>query len=249
MTNPDYTHEIFVCDRTGSMNMPTKDNSTRAKDATRGVQDMIAEQAGQPGKLTMSLYEFDTPAIGNRNKPEINPVAVFASGDDKALRAWTCKGRGNTPLLDAVGQVVTMEGEKLAAMDEADRPDKVIVIIATDGQENDSRDWTRQAVRDLIAQQERDYNWKFVYIGASPEAFDEARTMGVPMAAAIQTSPDNIHDVYLASSGNIASYRDSGPGGQSVHLSYTPQQRAAAMSPGKSTVWSNPLGEDDDEEK
>lgn len=55
MTNPDYTHLTLVVDRSGSM------ASTWA-DAQGGLDVLLNEQFAQPGKLTLTLVEFDSVA-------------------------------------------------------------------------------------------------------------------------------------------------------------------------------------------
>jgi len=100
------------------------------------------------------------------------------------------------------------------------------VISATDGEENDSREWSLKQVGDLIAQQEKDYDWKFLFIGAGFDAFRQAGAMRVNTANTMSADSDCFVVALAATSGNVATYR--GPGGQSVHLAYTPAQRAAA---------------------
>jgi hypothetical protein len=250
VTDAGYTHIELLADRTGSMGTMTK-NGTRAADATAGIRSLLKEQAGLPGKLTVSLREFDTLNIGGDQAnlslagPVIRTVAEFAAADDPALAEWFCSPRGNTPLLDAVGTTIVQAGERLAAMPEDQRPGNVVVVIATDGEENDSRDWDRQRVRDLIEQQQRDYGWKFIYIGASPEAFAEARKMGMPAASTVATAGSAMHDAYVVTSGNLASFRASG---QSGALHYSGGQRAK-LSGEPATVWKNPFAGDDEEQQ
>src|SRR5258706_3039791 len=167
MTDMDYTEIGLVLDRTGSMGTITK-SGTRGGDATAGIRELLKEQAALPGKLTVSITEFDNPGT----KPEVKNVVWFVPADHMAVASWPgIMPRGNTPLLDAVGITITDTGARLAVMSEDERPGKVLLVIATDGEENDSRDWTRQQVRDLIEQQQRDYGWRVIYIRARPEAF------------------------------------------------------------------------------
>jgi uncharacterized protein YegL len=75
--------------------------------------------------------------------------------------------RGNTALLDAVGKTINTLGEKLAKMDEAARPGKVIVLIITDGQENASREFNQTRVKEMIERQQNVYKWEFIFFGAN----------------------------------------------------------------------------------
>ena len=52
MTNPGYTHLTLVVDRSGSM-------SDIREDAQGGVTTLLTEQFAEPGKLTVTVVEFD----------------------------------------------------------------------------------------------------------------------------------------------------------------------------------------------
>ena len=48
----------------------------------------------------------------------------------------------------------------------------------TDGYENASREWTIEAVRQLISQQETVYGWDFVFMGANMDAVNVGAGLG-----------------------------------------------------------------------
>src|SRR5712671_3389984 len=123
MTDPAYTHYVLIIDRSGSM--------ARIRDDTQGgVRHFIAEQATVPGKATLSLYQFDT---------EHDRVHDFA--DLAGLPPYTLTPRGGTALNDACARAISETGARLAALSEDTRPGKVVVVIATDGQENSSSEF------------------------------------------------------------------------------------------------------------
>ena len=78
--------------------------------------------------------------------------------------------RGNTALLDAIGATVS------SIVDVPD--DRFIVITFTDGHENASREWTRDAVARLIRERKALGNWTFGFFGADIDAWAEAGGMG-----------------------------------------------------------------------
>ncbi|MFW0874199.1 hypothetical protein [Rhodococcoides corynebacterioides] len=86
--------------------------------------------------------------------------------------------RGMTALYDAVGTFVTEVGAALAALQEERRPGSVTVLVMTDGYENSSREWSRRSVRALIEQQETQYGWDFVFLGANMDAVETGAQMG-----------------------------------------------------------------------
>ena len=52
MTNADYTHLTLVVDRSGSM-------GSVQEEAQSGINALVAEQFAVPGKLTVTLSQFD----------------------------------------------------------------------------------------------------------------------------------------------------------------------------------------------
>lgn len=58
----------------------------------------------------------------------------------------------------------------------------MVLVIVTDGQENDSREFDRARVMALIAAK-RQLAWEFVFLSADETAFADAGDMGVPMAS------------------------------------------------------------------
>lgn len=165
MTDASYTEIIVVADRSGSMGGTADGEYTKAQRSTDGVRDLVAKHKALPGRVRFSLYQFDTIH---------DTVAECAETLD-----WTCVPRGGTALLDALGKAITETGERLERMPEDQRPGKVIVVTATDGEENSSVDWTLEALRKLITQQKDQYDWDFAFIGADIDAFGDAAKMGM----------------------------------------------------------------------
>lgn len=213
MTDQHYTHMIVVADRSGSMSAAADDEHTLAEASTAGIRQLVKEQRAQPGKLTVSLVDFDTVCEVHED-----------FGDGSKSEQWTCIPRGGTALLDAAGTSIATAGERLAAMAEDKRPGTVIVIISTDGFENSSKEYTKAQVAQMIKTQTEDYGWKFTFIGANIDAFDErsAGGLGVNTASILNTSGTNAHVAYAAASAAVT--RSRGPGGQSV-ISYTDDER------------------------
>lgn len=213
MTNQDYRHYVLIIDRSGSM-VPI------AKETQNGVRLFVSEQREIPGRATLSLYQFDH---------EHDTVHDFVPLRDVA--PYTLVPRGNTALLDACGFAITKVGEKLAAMSEGERPGKVIVVIATDGQENFSREYKLGQIRDMITRQREQYGWEFAYVGANQDSFAEAGRMGIPQMATMDyaATTTGTNSAWLANSGSAGRYAS----GQSVHLSYTDEERAASKGSSK----------------
>ena len=211
MTDSAYVHYVLIVDRSGSM----ADIREETQEGIRGF--VTSQQAALPAghRGTLSLYQFDT----------IHD-AVHRFTPLSGVPPYDLVPRNGTALLDAVGFAVTGEGERLAAMPEGERPGKIVVLIATDGRENSSREWTKKQVKDLITQQRETYGWEFSFVGANQDAFAEAGQLGIATASAATYSPDSY--------GTSSAWRGAGKmsaryvSGQAGSLAFTPEEQAEA---------------------
>jgi hypothetical protein len=212
MTNPDYTHFAVLLDRSGSI-------QRILADMQGGFGSFLGDQAAQPGKATISLYQFDD---------EFDTVAVFTSLTDPRITGYRIAPRGSTALLGALGTVIDQTGAALALMPEEERPERVVVFTASDGLENWSHrsEWsaqyTKDVIREKVKRQQDDYNWQFVFIGTNFDAIEEGAKMGVSTASTLNFGPDSTLAAFGVTSDAVTRYR-SGVSGQSV--SYTPDER------------------------
>ncbi len=160
----NYTHISFVLDRSGSM-------QSMVNDAIGGFNAFLAEQQAFPGEATFTLAQFD-------NIYEL--LYPFANIQDvKPLTKETFVPRGSTALLDAIGKCVNETGKHLAATPEPARPEKVLFVILTDGEENSSREFNHHQINDMITQQQNVYKWQFIFLAANQDAIASASRLGI----------------------------------------------------------------------
>ena len=160
----DLTDITMVIDRSGSM------QSIRT-DAEGGINSFIDQQKREPGEALLTLVQFDTDYEFVHSGTPIRQVPAFA-----------LVPRGATALLDAAGRAINETGARLAAMSEADRPALVVFVIVTDGQENSSREFKREKIREMIQHQQSVYKWQFTFLAANQDAFAEGASMGIAHA-------------------------------------------------------------------
>jgi len=159
-----YTEIVCIIDKSGSM-----DNIK--SDAIGGFNTFIEEQKKVEGTASVTLVLFDhTYQVVYENK-DINNVELLT---DK-----TYIPGGMTALLDAIGRTIDDIGKRLANTEEDKRPDKVMICILTDGEENSSNDYTRDKIKGMITHQREKYNWGFAFLGANQDSFKEGNKIGI----------------------------------------------------------------------
>jgi hypothetical protein len=217
MPNADYTHIILIVDRSGSM-------SAIRDDTIGGINEFVAKQQRAPGKCTSTMVQFDTEYEVLYSLVDINEV------EPRDINNYV--PRGGTALFDAVGRAVVTEGEKLAAMDEADRPGLVVLNIVTDGYENSSQEYSADRIRQMLTEQQEQWRWQVMYLGANQDAFAVAGNIGINVANAANFAPSGqgIRNAYGASSNAVlrargATSRGDSPSVVGAKLAYTPKER------------------------
>ncbi len=160
----DYTHLFLLLDSSGSM-------SNCWETTIASLDKLIQDQKQVPGKMTLTLVEFD----GHIREPKFNFADIQSIESLRHLRNLG----GMTALNDAFCNTVDVGGQKLAAMSEESRPQKILFVVMTDGMENASRINTIDNVRDKLKHQKDKYNWNFLFLGADFDAQGQAKDLGV----------------------------------------------------------------------
>jgi len=207
----DLTDITLVVDRSGSM-------QERRADAQGGVNAFIQKQAEEPGEALLTLVQFDTEYEIVHSGTPIHKVPEY-----------TLEPRGATALLDAVGRAINETGNRLAAVEEADRPGLVVFVITTDGLENSSREFTKAQIKEMIQHQQEKYDWHFTFLGANQDAFAEAGGLGIRPASAAQYSMDKVAAAYEGTAQKIARMRGQSRRGEPVLDEFTDEERKKMM--------------------
>lgn len=156
-----------ILDRSGSM------ESNRAGTISGFNEYLKGLKADAKTKYFISLTQFDAPS----NAPELTvsyldkPLAEVPDLDTS-----TYEPRGMTPLYDAIGEITRR------ITDTKGRP--VLCVVITDGLENASQEFTKDAIKALIKQKEGE-GWTWVFLGANIDSYAAGGSIGV---AAVNTS-------------------------------------------------------------
>jgi hypothetical protein len=187
----------IVLDRSGSM-------ASVRTDTIGGFNTFIEEQRKQPGECAVSLVQFDDSFEVLYTEKSVQ--------DAPLLTPETFLPRGSTALLDAIGRTIVATGARLSAIHEAMRPEKVIFVIITDGQENASKEFSKQQIADMIKLQRETYKWDFVFLGANQDAIAVGGSLGVARDSSLTYAHDGAgtRSAFMSTSGHVSSLRASG---------------------------------------
>lgn len=160
----NFIHVCFIIDESSSM-------WTSVNDVKGGFQKIIEEQkANTEGDCAISIFRFTT---------YVRP-ADFIMKDIKEVESFlTYNPSGCTAMYDGIGTAIDKVGEVLRDMPENQRPEKNLIVIMTDGEENSSREYQPSKVREMIKHQEDKYSWTFLYIGTDISNTQDADRIGI----------------------------------------------------------------------
>lgn len=164
------TDITIILDRSGSMDAVKSDT-------IGGFNSFLSDQQKVEGEASLSLVQFD-------DQYEVVYLDKDINSADR-LTDFTFQPRGSTALFDAVGRTINAVGQRLASLPEAERPDKVLLVVMTDGFENASREFNAAKISEMINHQRDAYKWEFMFIGANQDAVLSAREIGIPASAAL----------------------------------------------------------------
>ena len=123
------------------------------------------------------------------------------------LTRETYKTSGCTALYDAVGQtLVSVQSQKKHL------PEKVLFVIITDGEENSSREFTREKIIDMIDKARTEDGFEFVFLGADMDAWAVGHSFGVVNTFNYTNTPDGVRymtDKIIGATTTYASSKDN----------------------------------------
>lgn len=208
---------VAVLDESGSMS-PVQNQTIAAFNEFVVGQRSASKDAG---RAYMTLMKFDAPAI--KTVYENMPIE-----EAPLLDQYTYAPRGGTNLLDAVGHALAKAQNTLSSKPLEDRPG-VIVFIMTDGEENQSRQFTSDEIKKMVKSAES-ADWTFTFLGANIDAFQAGAQIGMGQYNTLQYNVNNMGATMNAVSSTVAATRSAKMAGESTASLYskglyTDQQR------------------------
>lgn len=189
----DLTEIAVVLDRSGSMGA-IKDKMDE------GLWSLIQEQKNVGKECRVSLYQFDD---------QFEVCFEGTAVDDVKQANCALVPRGRTALNDAVVKSLAAIESRIMMESEEERPEFVVVVVITDGQENASKENTVADARAFISRCTEKYDWKFAFLASDPAGFAEGREMtygvrGTSVGSYAASSPTM---AYSRASASIVSLR------------------------------------------
>lgn len=166
----------IILDRSGSMGVCREETIT-------GFNEQVQKIKGKAKKDGTGANTFVTLTVFNH---EVN--FVHFADSPGALRKLTHRRYdpdGTTAMLDAIG--TTLSRIDLEIKDNADVG--YLVIIITDGEENDSHEYSYKRVSEMIQKRQKSGRWTFSYMGANQDLSAVSKQLKIPKSnMAVYTS-------------------------------------------------------------
>ena len=177
----------FVLDRSGSMN-------ALAEDAIVGFDALLFEQKKINPQTLFSLSIFDHEIMAIHDAVPLIDVPNLSSE--------IYVPRGATALNDAIGAMIQQIGKR------AKRSTRVLIAILTDGEENSSRQFSRDDIMSMVTYRRTTYDWQFIFIGPE-DALEYALSIGIPRSNVVgfDLNPEGMQNIMQRLSKSMAAYQ------------------------------------------
>ena len=193
------THIICILDRSGSM-------SYMASEVIGNFNNFLKEQQELDGKAKRALALFDDKYDLVYDEIDLKKA--------KPLTETTYFARGMTAMNDAVGKTLTNKQNKK----------KAIVLIHTDGMENNSREYTPAGVKTLVEKLKK--KWEFIFVGADIDAQQTSNQYGFTHTLQSHNNDLGMTNSYDMFNNVTSSYRSSGVVGSAETVAFVAEANA-----------------------
>ena len=170
------TELVFILDRSGSM-------AGLEADTIGGYNAMLEKQKKEAGEATVTTVLFDDKYELLHDRIDLKGIAPITDREYYV--------RGCTALLDAIGRTIQKIANAQKHTAPAQRADKVLFVITTDGYENASREYSYDQIRRMVEREKTEYDWEFLFLGANIDAISTARRFGIGSDRAVNYHADS----------------------------------------------------------
>ena len=175
---------VAIMDRSGSMNGKEEDTLGGINSAFEQLKS--EQEENSIIKVSVKLFDHEEELLFRSiNLKDVRPIE---------RRQYI--PRGSTALLDALGN--TLHYFMTKKLLENNCFDSCVIYVVTDGLENSSKIYNPQKIKKMIAEAEKSYNIKIIYLGANQDAILEASKYGIGTESALNYSENsqNVQSAY-----------------------------------------------------
>lgn len=159
-------------------------------DSSGSMTSIASDMVGSLNQLVDENRELNVLVTYSIFSEEYQPI--FADKPIKEVEQFQLKPDSSTALIESMCKMIDEVGERLATKSEAERPEKVMFIVVSDGEENTSApEYTKERLLEKIKHQTEVFNWLFFYFGANQDAIAVARSYGIDAGKAIDFNADS----------------------------------------------------------
>jgi hypothetical protein len=180
-----------ILDRSGSM-------YPHVNDLIGGYNSFVKEQQESGQDITLALVTFNSDySYKHFHKPigEVEPL-----NDLYAM--------GGTAYYGTLCRVIDYEGKRLSELPESERPERVLIVVYTDGEDNAPLKGTNQSLcAQKVKHQQDVYNWSFLFLSQGIP-IDQGVDSGIAQEAcrAHDSNSDSILEGFRALSNSTSDY-------------------------------------------
>ena len=176
---------VAILDRSGSM-------SNILDDSIGGFNAFLEAQQKVEGRANISVVLFD-----DQYQVLYDDIGVKEA---KPLTRDTYTLRGMTAMNDAIGKTLNKVFDK--------NPDKAIICILTDGQENASKEFTTSQIKTMV-EKAQGRGWQVVFLAANQDAFATGAEYGIARGTTQNFKADSLgtQTAYKGMTLSVSNYR------------------------------------------
>lgn len=155
------------------------------------VEDLTKEKKGTKAKITLALFDL-------QGVPTFDVIRESVKASEwKPVETTEAYPRGWTPLNDSIGKIVSLA--------EKNNPKKAVMVIMTDGEENSSREMSRDQAKAAL-ERCRQKKWQVVFLGVDFDADQQASGYGTSFNQTVNMAPGHYAATMRGLAGQTMAY-------------------------------------------
>lgn len=173
-------HNLLILDESGSMQTIYRQALTGCNETIQSVRAADRRHANQSHRFSFVTFN----STGTRTILDDVPIAEVRNLTEADFFPREC-----TPLYDAMGRAITALERRVKEID------RVLVTVVTDGEENDSNEYSLDAIR-AMTERLREKGWTFIYMGANQDADEVAAQLNIYNNLTFEATVTGTMDMY-----------------------------------------------------